>query len=127
MFIPRVRRRSLPSLNTGDQALYRVASTAGACHPSHVVQVNLTRHLFSFFPQLQGQQIDVAASDVAGVMRALEARAPGIGFYLCDEHGRLRPHVNVFIGNDIIRDRRQLSDAVRDGDRVSILQALSGG
>lgn len=92
-----------------------------------MVQVQLTRHLFTFFPQLEGQPLEVEATDVAGVLRALEGRAAGIGFYLCDEHGRLRPHVNVFIGNDIIRDRRQLSDAVKDGDRVSILQALSGG
>jgi molybdopterin synthase sulfur carrier subunit len=92
-----------------------------------VVQVQLTRHLFAYFPQLDGQLLEVEASDVAGVVRALEARAPGIGFYLCDERGRLRPHVNVFIGNTLIRDRRNLSDSVNAGDKVSILQALSGG
>ena len=92
-----------------------------------MVQVKLTRHLFAYFPQLDGQLLEVEATDVAGVVRALEARAPGIGFYICDERGRLRPHVNVFIGNTIIRDRRTLSDAVADGDKISILQALSGG
>jgi len=92
-----------------------------------MVHVQLTRHLFAHFPQLEGQALDVEAADVAGVVRALEARAPGIGFYLCDERGRLRPHVNVFIGNALIRDRRNLSDAVSTGDKVSILQALSGG
>jgi sulfur-carrier protein len=92
-----------------------------------MVQVHLTRHLFAFFPHLDQRTLEVDATDVAGVIRALESRAPGIGFYLCDERGRLRPHVNVFIGNAIIRDRRQLSDPVTAGDRVSILQALSGG
>lgn len=92
-----------------------------------MVQVQLTRHLFAYFPQLDGQMLEVEATDVAGVVRALEARAPGIGFYLCDERGRLRPHVNVFIGKILIRDRRTLSDAVSAGDKVSILQALSGG
>jgi molybdopterin synthase sulfur carrier subunit len=92
-----------------------------------VVQVQLTRHLFAYFPQLEGQMLEVEATDVAGVLRALEARAPGIGFYLCDERGRLRPHVNVFVGKTLIRDRRHLSDAVADGDKISILQALSGG
>lgn len=92
-----------------------------------MVQVHLTRHLYAFFPQLEGRKLEVEASDVAGVVRALEAQAPGIGFYVCDERGRLRPHVNVFIGNAVVRDRRQLSDAVAAGDTVSILQALSGG
>jgi hypothetical protein len=67
------------------------------------------------------------ATDVAGVVRALDALAPGIGFYVCDERGRMRPHVNVFIGNTMVRDRRQLSDVLAPGDTVSILQALSGG
>jgi sulfur-carrier protein len=92
-----------------------------------MVQIQLTRHLFAHFPQLEGQMLEVEAADVAGVVRALEARAPGIGFYLCDERGRLRPHVNVFIGNTLIRDRRTLGDTVNAGDKVSILQALSGG
>ena len=92
-----------------------------------VVQVNLTRHLFAYFPQLDGQLLEVEAADVAGVVRALETRAPGIGFYICDERGRVRPHVNIFIGKSMIRDRRTLSDAVTAGDKVSILQALSGG
>jgi sulfur-carrier protein len=92
-----------------------------------MVQVHLTRHLFAFFPHLDNRTLEVEASDVAGVVRALEALAPGIGFYLCDERGRLRPHVNIFVGNDIIRDRRLLTDQVASGDKVSILQALSGG
>ena len=84
-----------------------------------MVQVQLTRHLFAYFPQLDGQLLEVEAIDVAGVVRALEARAPGIGFYLCDERGRLRPHVNVFIGNTLIRDRRNLSDSVTAGTRTA--------
>lgn len=114
-----------------DRALLQLGSRLPS-RPAHanlraVVQVQLTRHLFAFFPQLDGQILELEATDVAGVVRALEARAPGIGFYLCDERGRLRPHVNIFIGNALIRDRRHLSDAVSAGDKVSILQALSGG
>jgi hypothetical protein len=91
------------------------------------VRVQLTRHLFAFFPHLEGRVIEVEGDDVAGVVRALDALAPGIGFYLCDERGRLRPHVNVFLGNEMIRDRRALGDAVQAGQTVHILQALSGG
>jgi molybdopterin converting factor small subunit len=89
--------------------------------------VHLTRHLFSFFPDLEGKEIAVEASTVGEVVRALDGLAPGIGFYICDERGRLRPHVNVFVGKQMIRDRRGLSDAVAAGDEVHILQALSGG
>lgn len=89
--------------------------------------VHLTRHLFAFFPQLENQDINVEASTVSEVVHALERLAPGIGFYICDERGRLRTHVNIFVGKQMIRDRKGLRDAVAAGDEVHILQALSGG
>lgn len=89
--------------------------------------VVLTRHLFQFFPQLEGKELEVAGSTVAEVVAGLEALAPGIGFYIRDEAGRLRTHVNVFIGLERIRDRKFLTDAVPEGATVHILQALSGG
>ncbi len=92
-----------------------------------MVSVHLTRHLFSFFPQLDGKAIEVEASTVGEVIRALDGLAPGIGFYICDERGCLRTHVNIFINKELIRDRRKLSDAVAAGANVHILQALSGG
>ena len=92
-----------------------------------MVAVHLTRHLYRFFPHLEGQGIVVEASTVAEVVRELERLATGIGFYICDEHGRLRTHVNIFVGKQMIRDRRGLSDPVADGGEVHIIQALSGG
>ena len=89
--------------------------------------VHLTHHLYSFFPQLEGRTITIEASTVGEVVRGLDALAPGIGFYICDEHGRLRTHVNIFVAKQLIRDRRGLSDAVAPGEEVHILQALSGG
>jgi predicted phage tail protein len=89
--------------------------------------VELTRHLFEFFPQLAARELDVEARTAAEVVRALEALAPGFAFYVCDEHGALRPHVNLFIGNDPVVDRRTLGDPVEPDSRVHILQALTGG
>jgi len=92
-----------------------------------MAHVELTRHLFSFFPQLSERRIEVAAGSVAEAVAGLEALAPGIGLYICDERGRLRPHVNIFVNMELVRDRRGLSDRLGPGDRLHILQALSGG
>ncbi|HMI89191.1 MAG TPA: hypothetical protein VK550_34165 [Polyangiaceae bacterium] len=92
-----------------------------------MAKVELTKHLFQFFPHLEGKELVVEAAIVADVVRALDAIAPGIAFYLCDERSRLRQHVNVFIGEDAVIDRRELSDGVEAGSRVVIMQALSGG
>jgi hypothetical protein len=89
--------------------------------------VELTKHLFTFFPALEGRRIEVEAATVADVIRELDRLAPGIAFYLCDERGRLRLHVNVFVGDERVRDRHRLSDPLAPDARVSIFQALSGG
>lgn len=92
-----------------------------------MVQVQLTPHLFTFFPDLKGREIVVEATSAAEVVRELDRIAPGIAFYICDERGNLRTHVNIFIGDERVVDRQRLSDPVRAGSRVFILQALSGG
>lgn len=92
-----------------------------------MAKVELTRHLYTFFPQLEGQEIEVEAETVADVVRAMEAIAPGFAFYICDERGRLRTHVNIFIGDERIIDRGRLSDRIEPDARVFIMQALSGG
>lgn len=92
-----------------------------------MVKVELTRHLYRFFPALEGEEILVEASTVAEVVGELENMAPGFAFYVCDERGRLRTHVNIFVEEERVADRVGLSDPVTSGSRVFILQALSGG
>jgi hypothetical protein len=89
--------------------------------------VQLTRHLYQFFPTLDGQDLQVAGGTVAEVVRALDGIAPGIGLYICDERGRMRQHVNIFVGNERITDRQRLSDPVSEHAEVIVMQALSGG
>lgn len=90
-------------------------------------RVELTRNLQDYFPHLVGREFSVEASTVAEVMGELEKLAPGFAFYVCDERGRLRTHVNVFIDQERVADRAHLSDRVAPDARVFIVQALSGG
>lgn len=92
-----------------------------------MAKVELTRHLYTFFPALESKEITVEGSTVAQVVREIERIAPGFTFYICDERGRLRPHVNIFIEDQMIVDRMRLSDPVQPNSNVFILQALSGG
>lgn len=89
--------------------------------------VELTRHLYAFFPHLEGREILVEATTLREVVREVEKIAPGFTFYVCDERGRLRTHVNMFVGGERVQDRASLSDAVGPDSRVFIMQALSGG
>lgn len=87
--------------------------------------VTFTRHLTRFFPALADGEVPGAT--VREVLDELERRHPGLGSYVTDETGRLRRHVNLFVGDEPIADRVRLSDAVGPHDKVFILQALSGG
>lgn len=90
-----------------------------------MAHVAFTSHLRRFFPDLADG--DVPGATVREVIEELERRHRGLASYLVDDTGRLRRHVNVFVGEEPIRDREKLSDALAPGDRVFVMQALSGG
>ena len=92
-----------------------------------MAQVELTRHLKEIFPALAQAPFELEVATVADVVAALDKLAPGVGFYICDELGRLRKHVNVFVGDEMVCDRTTLSDRTTPDSRVFIAQALSGG
>lgn len=92
-----------------------------------MAKVEITRHLYRFFPALEDTDLDVPGATVADVIAGVEERVPGFAFYVCDERGRLRRHVNIFVGEELLRDRGKLSDPVERDTRVLIMQALSGG
>jgi molybdopterin synthase sulfur carrier subunit len=89
--------------------------------------VEITKHLWEFLPELRNKTLEVKASTVAEVVAEVERIAPGFSFYICDERGCLRTHVNIFVGQERIADRTRLSDPVSEDARVLIMQALSGG
>lgn len=92
-----------------------------------MAKVELTRHLYTFFPDLEGKDLVVEASTVAEAVREMEKIAPGFAFYVCDELGRLRRHVNIFVEEERIADRQRLTDRLEPDSRIFIMQALSGG
>jgi sulfur-carrier protein len=94
---------------------------------SAVATVEITKHLWEFLPALRGKTLDVKAATVAEVVREVERIAPGFAYYICDERGCLRTHVNIFVGAERILDRTRLSDPLEPDSRVLIMQALSGG
>lgn len=89
--------------------------------------VEMTRHLYRFFPVLENRTLDVAPGSVADVLHEINDIAPGFTDYVLDERGALRRHVNLSVDDSIVVDRRTLSDRVPDGATVYIFQALSGG
>ena len=61
------------------------------------------------------------------VLGALAEAHPAVASRVWDEAGRLRTHVNVFVGDDNARDVGGLAATVGAGAEVVILPAVSGG
>ncbi len=103
------------------------APIAEGAYLLRVPTVELTSHLYQFFPHLAGRTISVEASTFGDVVREMDRLAPGFAFYVCDEAGRMRQHVIAYVGDERVKDRGTLLDPVAPKDRVLIVQALSGG
>ncbi|MEY3735813.1 MAG: hypothetical protein RLZZ624_872 [Cyanobacteriota bacterium] len=67
------------------------------------------------------------ASSVDDLLQALEGRYPGILGRLCDEGGKLRRFLNVYVNSEDIRFLDNQATALADGDEVSIVPAVAGG
>jgi len=81
---------------------------------------NLTRHL-------DCPDVVVPAGTVAEALERVFAENPRLRSYIVDEQGRLRQHVAVFVGGELVHDRVHLTDRVQDHQDVFVMQALSGG
>ncbi len=73
------------------------------------------------------EAVNVHGDTVRDALACLIALHPELRRFLLDDAERLRPHVNVFINDEQLSDRTTLSDPIRDGDRLHILPAVSGG
>jgi molybdopterin converting factor small subunit len=62
-------------------------------------------------------------STVVELLRELEQRYPELRGWILDERGRIRRHINIFVGGE----QGEEKTAVRPGDRVEVLPAITGG
>jgi MoaD family protein len=71
--------------------------------------------------------VDAAAARVADALEALWSAHPALRDRVVTEEGRLRPHVNVFVGRESVRYTGGLETPLQDGAEIAILPAISGG
>ena len=70
------------------------------------------------------ERVQADGSTVGEVFAALD---PVLRRRLTDEQGALRRHVNIYLGNDNIRDLNGLATPLQDGDELLILPSVAGG
>ena len=91
-----------------------------------MAKVRFTAALKRFYPNLQEEEI-APGERVSEVLESIGKKYPGMLDYLLDEDGSLRKHVNIFLREELIKDKIKFTDRVSDQDEILIYQALSGG
>lgn len=69
----------------------------------------------------------VAPGSLRAALEQALAAAPGLASYVFDDQRAVRKHVAVFINQQMVQDRQRLDQALQAGDKVLVVQALSGG
>ena len=71
-------------------------------------------------------QFVMARSLREALVSALQA-APELSHYVFDDQGSIRKHVAIFVNQTLLRNRSDLIQVLAPGDKVLVIQALSGG
>jgi molybdopterin synthase sulfur carrier subunit len=72
-------------------------------------------------------RLDGRAESVSDALSLLWDQFPGVRDRVITEVGDVRPHVNIFVDGESIRDADGLETKIRDGAEIYILPAVSGG
>lgn len=72
-------------------------------------------------------EVEAGGATVRAVLEALGDAHPGVRERLLDDRGRLHRFVNVFVGDDDVRELRGLDTPVGADDVVTVVPAVAGG
>ena len=93
--------------------------------------MSVTFHLPGYLSAFAGGrgklEVEGDFADVGEALAALGRAHPGVRDRVLSEDGRVRPHVNVFVGRESIRHSGGLATPVGDATEIYIIPAVSGG
>lgn len=92
-----------------------------------MIQVFLPSQLESYTDGVRQVSFDFDDKDqltLADVVQALDKRYRGMAFRIVDEQERIRRHIAIFVGENMVRE---LDVLLKKDARVQIVGALSGG
>ena len=73
------------------------------------------------------ESVTASGATVAAIVQDIETRHPGLKERICDDAGKVRRFVNVYVNGEDIRFLGSLDTPVKEGDEISIVPAIAGG
>ena len=72
-------------------------------------------------------EVKVSGKNVRELIEVLDKEFPGIEERICDETGKIRRFINIYVNEEDVRFLQQDKTPLEDGDEVSIIPAIAGG
>jgi molybdopterin converting factor small subunit len=72
-------------------------------------------------------RLQIRGGTIQDSIQELTTNFPDLKRHLLDENGKIRSYVNIFVGDDDIRDLQQENTIVKEDTVVSIIPAIAGG
>jgi molybdopterin converting factor small subunit len=72
-------------------------------------------------------EVNVSGSKISEALTDLTTRYPPIKPHIFNDGGELRPFVNLFVGENNIKDLQGIDTPVADGDRLVLIPSIAGG
>lgn len=73
------------------------------------------------------EEVKADGANIKELIEDLEKSFPGIKERICDEQGKVRKFINIYVNGEDIRFLQQAETPLKDGDEVSIIPAIAGG
>lgn len=72
-------------------------------------------------------RLNIAGTSIKEIIRDLATNFPDLKKHLLDDQGSIRSFINIFVGDDDIRNLQQEQTALKEDAVVSIVPAIAGG
>ena len=71
--------------------------------------------------------VTVGGSNISEALMDLTAQYPALKPHLFNDGGELRAFVNLFVGENNIKDLHGLNTPIKDGDKIVLIPSIAGG
>ena len=72
-------------------------------------------------------EVTVTGVKISEVLTDLTGQYPAIKPHIFNEAGELRPFVNLFVGENNIKDLQDVETPIKDGDKIMLIPSIAGG
>jgi len=72
-------------------------------------------------------EVIVTGAKISEALIDLTNQFPAIKPHIFNEAGELRPFVNLFVGENNIKDLQGVDTPIKDGDKIMLIPSIAGG